>query len=133
MNVNRPNGNVALPGLQRHNPRTEDEVRENSRLRLLRILPDKLRRHVVAFLGEFVGTFMFLFFAFAGTQIANSQPNAVNTATGSTASTLLYISLAFGFSLLINAWVFFRITGGVFNPAVRIGAYLHTTWVLVLT
>ncbi len=33
-------------------------------------------------------------------------------------SQLLYISLAFGFSLAVNAWVFFRISGGLFNPAV---------------
>ena len=31
---------------------------------------------------------------------------------------LLYISLAFGFALATNAWVFFRISGGLFNPAV---------------
>jgi aquaporin related protein len=31
---------------------------------------------------------------------------------------LLYISLAFGFSLAVTVWVFFRISGGLFNPAV---------------
>jgi glycerol uptake facilitator-like aquaporin len=31
---------------------------------------------------------------------------------------LLYIALCFGFSLAVNAWVFFRISGGLFNPAV---------------
>jgi aquaporin related protein len=30
----------------------------------------------------------------------------------------LYISLSFGFSLMVNAWIFFRISGGLFNPAV---------------
>jgi glycerol uptake facilitator-like aquaporin len=29
-----------------------------------------------------------------------------------------YISLAFGFSLAVNAWVWFRVSGGLFNPAV---------------
>lgn len=51
-----------------------------------------------------------------------------NTNTGTTVITqvaqknpseLLYISLSFGFSLAVNAWVFFRISGGLFNPAVR--------------
>jgi aquaporin related protein len=31
---------------------------------------------------------------------------------------LLYISLVFGFSLGVNIWVFYRISGGLFNPAV---------------
>lgn len=52
---------------------------------------------------------------------------ASNTNTGTTVITqvaqknpseLLYISLSFGFSLAVNAWVFFRISGGLFNPAV---------------
>lgn len=66
-------------------------------------------------LGEFVGTYLFLFFAFAGTQVANTNPV---TMTGPNIASLLYISLAFGFSLAVNVWVFFRISGGLFNPAV---------------
>jgi aquaporin related protein len=31
---------------------------------------------------------------------------------------LLYISLIFGFSLMVCVWVFFRVSGGLFNPAV---------------
>ena len=30
----------------------------------------------------------------------------------------MYISLSFGFSLMVNAWIFFRVSGGLFNPAV---------------
>lgn len=85
-------------------------------------------------MGEFVGTFMFLFFAFAVTQVANAstagetQSAGTNgdgslTQTPNTAS-LLYISLGFGFSLCAVAWVFFRITGGLFNPAVTFGMWL---------
>ncbi|CAF9937952.1 MAG: hypothetical protein ALECFALPRED_007458 [Alectoria fallacina] len=92
--------------------------------RLLRTLPPTTRGHTVAVIGEFVGTISFLFFAFAGTQVANISSN---TNTGTTVITqvaqknpseLLYISLSFGFSLAVNAWVFFRISGGLFNPAV---------------
>ena len=32
-----------------------------------------IRNHCIAMAGEFAGTFLFLFFAFAGTQVANSQ------------------------------------------------------------
>ena len=92
--------------------------------RLLRRLPPTTRGHTVAVIGELVGTISFLFFAFAGTQVANISSN---TNTGNTVITtvqqknpaqLLYISLSFGFSLAANAWVFFRISGGLFNPAV---------------
>jgi len=67
---------------------------------------------------------MFLWLAFAGTQTANipSGDSASNStsggATGFNATILLYISLVFGFSLMVNVWVFFRISGGLFNPAV---------------
>ena len=73
-----------------------------------------LRGHIVAMSGEFVGTTMFLFFAFGGTQIANTLTPADAPNLGQ----LLYISLSFGFSLAVTAWVFYRISGGLFNPAV---------------
>jgi aquaporin related protein len=79
----------------------------------------------VAALGEFVGTTMFLFFAFAGTQVANvggrnNQSSTTGGETGFSPEVLLYISLVFGFSLMVNVWVFFRISGGIFNPAVSL-------------
>jgi len=89
-------------------------------------IPDKLRNHIVACSGEYVGTVLFLFFALSGTQVANNIPST-NVGNGDTAAPinagsnpaqLLYISLCFGFSLAVNAWVFFRISGGLFNPAV---------------
>ncbi|KAL2044456.1 hypothetical protein N7G274_003161 [Stereocaulon virgatum] len=97
---------------------------------LLRRLPTNVRGHVVAVLGEFVGTISFLFFAFAGTQVANISSNTnigtmvVTKVVQKNPAELLYISLAFGFSLAVNAWVFFRISGGLFNPAVTLGMVL---------
>jgi len=66
---------------------------------------------------------MFLFFAFSAAQVANAGAGNADTQGGSltqspNTSTLLYIALAFGFSLAVNVWVFFRISGGLFNPAV---------------
>jgi aquaporin rerated protein, other eukaryote len=91
------------------------------------------KNHFVASLGEFVGTTMFLFFAFGGTEVANigsnvnptnSSSSDSNTTTGATTgfnvAVLLYISVAFGFSLMVNVWIFFRISGGLFNPAVTL-------------
>jgi hypothetical protein len=86
-------------------------------------LDDGVRGHLVALLGEFAGTFLFLFFAFTGTQVANMSSEAGNNMSPDP-GVLLYIALAFGFSLAVNAWVFFRISGGLFNPAVSISHQL---------
>jgi aquaporin related protein len=84
--------------------------------------PMTARNNIVAGLGEFVGTFLFLFFAFAGTQVANTPPptstNGRNTSLPNT-SNLMFIALVFGFSLMTNVWAFYRVTGGLFNPVVR--------------
>ncbi|KAH8668738.1 aquaporin-like protein [Xylariales sp. PMI_506] len=83
----------------------------------------------VAAIGEWMGTTMFLFFAFAGTQVANAQAKAPGLATSSSTTTsfnpviMLYVAFAFGFSLMVNVWVFFRISGGLFNPAVTLALW----------
>ncbi|KXJ88930.1 aquaporin-like protein, partial [Microdochium bolleyi] len=85
-----------------------------------------VKNHIVAVVAEFMGTFMFLFFAFGGTQVVNGPANAAAAGGGivyapNDAAKLLYISLSFGMSLMVTAWVFFRISGGLFNPAVTLG------------
>lgn len=77
--------------------------------------------------GEFVGTVLFLWFALSGAQVANSIPTSSGASiaqVGSNPQQLQYIALSFGFSLAVNAWVFFRISGGLFNPAVTFGLML---------
>lgn len=101
----------------------QSDPQGGKRLPGLGFLPNKTRNHLIALIGEFIGTFMFLFFAFAATQVANAAAAAAtqgNAGTGDdslasapNAGSLLYISLAFGFSLAVNAWIFFRISGGV--------------------
>ncbi|KAK4443372.1 putative aquaporin [Podospora aff. communis PSN243] len=86
-------------------------------------LPPTLRNNTVAALGEFIGTFLFLFFAFAGTQVANSTV-AAGAGTAPNLVVLVYISLAFGVSLTANVWAFYRITGGLFNPSVTLALCL---------
>ncbi|KAI0178549.1 aquaporin-like protein [Hypoxylon sp. FL1284] len=95
---------------------------EERRIQLLNFLPLSVKNHVVAVASEFAGTFMFLLFALGGTNAVNQAPQegqpedlAANPAK------LLFISLCFGMSLAVNAWVFFRISGGLFNPAVSLG------------
>lgn len=125
MAAEHPNfGGFMLPegSPKRHRHGTDSTI--INRLPILYYLPRGFRAHFVAMCGEFAGTFLFLFFAFSGTQVANTQiqpPKSTEIAQTSNPAQLLYISLCFGFSLVVNAWVFFRISGGLFNPAVTLG------------
>lgn len=84
-----------------------------------------MRNNIVAMIGEFVGTFLFLFFSFAGTQIANTP--APEAGSGPNPTAIIFISLAFGVSLTANVWAFYRVTGGLFNPCVSL--ILQHAWV----
>lgn len=82
-------------------------------------LPDVHRNNLTAFISELAGTFMFLFFAFAIAQVALTPPP---TGADSPPNLLVifYIALGFGCSVAINVWLFYRVSGGMFNPAVRL-------------
>ncbi|RYP64437.1 hypothetical protein DL771_008753 [Monosporascus sp. 5C6A] len=84
----------------------------NIKNRMFHISP----HHLVASLSEFAGTFMFLFLAFGGTHAVNSNPLDLE----SLSAKLLFISLCFGTSLAVNVWVFYRVSGGLLNPAVTL-------------
>jgi aquaporin related protein len=91
-------------------------------------LPKHARGHVVAGIGEFIGTTVFIFMAFAAAQVAfvssnNTKKGNIDTSVSSvTPSELLYIALGAAFSLAVTAWTFFRISGGLFNPVVSISS-----------
>ena len=108
--------------------KTKETLAKGAKLPFLGKPGNPVRNHFIAMCGEFAGTFLFLFFSFTGTQVANSQTQGSSASTtlaqGSNPAQLLYISLSFGFSLGVNAWVFFRISGGLFNPAVTFGMCL---------
>lgn len=131
MNVNTPQvtGGFVLPGMKPDWRQRHHGARSITSMRMsfLNIFPPTIRGHFVATSGEFVGTFLFLFFAFAGTQVAQTTGSTV-PGSGSDTSRLLYISLSFGFSLAVNAWVFFRISGGLFNPAVSLAVSTMTRY-----
>ena len=106
--------------------RKDETDKKELHLPLVGYLPNKVRNHFIAMVGEFCGTFLFLLFAFIGTQVANSAAAAASSGNAGTApdgslaqapnaTVLLYISLAFGFSLVVNVWIFFRISGGELN------------------
>ncbi|GAA5868366.1 hypothetical protein JCM3774_003268 [Rhodotorula dairenensis] len=92
------------------------------------------KNHLVAALGEYVGTTLFMLFALGATNIANIPSTSVTGTTtagqdGTSAQTLntsnlLYIAFAFGISLTVTAWCFFRVSGGLFNPSITLGMLL---------
>lgn len=93
------------------------EKMEGGMMRVIEFLPESVRKYLVSAIGETIGTASFLFVALSGLQVANlakatqaksggideNSPNAPD------ASTLMYIALVFGFSLALNAWIFFRV------------------------
>jgi len=71
---------------------------------------------------EFIGTVMFLLLAFGAVQGSHQVQGHV--LRGSDLEQALYIATAFGLSLLVSAWLFFRATGGLFNPDVSLSLLL---------
>ncbi|CAL1196069.1 unnamed protein product [Candida parapsilosis] len=72
-----------------------------------------LKNHLIAFLGEFFGTFIFLWVAFVIAQIANQDPNIPQPGGGSDPMQLIMISFGFGFGVMMEF-------GGNLNPAVTL-------------
>lgn len=77
------------------------------------------RNHLVAAIGEFCGTFIFLWSAFVIAQIANSDLDVKRTG-GSHPGQLIMIAFGFGFSVMFAVFIFFRVSGGNLNPAVTL-------------
>ena len=81
--------------------------------------------HMIAASGEFVGTFLFLFFGFIGHLMAvDTAPNSGKNGVNSN-QTVIYIAMSYGLSLLVTVWTLFRISGGLFNPAVTLAFLLR--------
>lgn len=79
-----------------------------------------IQSHLVAATGEFVGTFFFLWMAYSAQIMALSQAGFLAVGGGTSSETIVIISLIYSLSLLVNAWAFYRISGGLFNPAVSL-------------
>jgi len=63
---------------------------------------------------------MFLYFSFIGQIMLVSQAAERSSINGQASSQQnIFTALLYGFSLLVNVWAFYRISGGLFNPAVR--------------
>lgn len=89
--------------------------------------PDTWHNHFIAAYGEFVGTFMFLLFAYIICNVANHAlelKSSANTPTTSHPSQVIMIAIGFGFSLMFSVWCFAGVSGGALNPAVSLSLAL---------
>jgi aquaporin related protein len=73
---------------------------------------------VHAALLEFVGTTTFLLLGFGGIQAVFGA--AAQSGNANTVEIVLYISTCMGLSLIASAWLFFRVTGALFNPNISL-------------
>jgi aquaporin related protein len=69
---------------------------------------------------EFIGTTFFFLLGLGGIQAAAGEA----LQSGSTIEHTLYIATSMGFSLLVTAWLFYRVTGGLFNPNITLALFL---------
>ncbi|ODV60407.1 aquaporin [Ascoidea rubescens DSM 1968] len=86
-------------------------------------LSNSLRNYLVVIIGEFCGTFIFLWTAFMIAQIANHDiilNSMLDVERGSSPAQLIMISFGFGFGVMVSVFLFFRVSGGNFNPAVTV-------------
>jgi len=82
-----------------------------------------LSEDLAAALLELIGTAFFLLIGLGGIQAATAE-NLSGARPASNIQQVLYISTSMGFSLLVSAWLFFRITGGLFNPNISLALLL---------
>lgn len=90
-----------------------------------------LKNDLVAMMGEFVGTVLFLLFSLGAVQSVNSALASADDTTEITSDDraarivgYFYISAAFGFALFAMASIFYRFTGSIFNPSVGLALWI---------
>ncbi|KAJ6577559.1 putative aquaporin 1 [Mycena capillaripes] len=83
-------------------------------------VPFSIRKDITAASMELVGTMFFLLLGLGGIQASTAE-----TSDGVTnVERILYISTCMGFALVVCAWIFYRITGSLFNPCVTVSLML---------
>jgi aquaporin related protein len=87
-------------------------------------MPEEARNILVVIIGEFCGTFMFLLLSYIGAQTAIKTNAPLNPDAPLLPFSLMYIASSFGGAIAVNVWIFYRVTGGMFNPAVTLGLVL---------
>ncbi|OCH92470.1 putative aquaporin 1 [Obba rivulosa] len=73
---------------------------------------------------EYVGTTVFLLLGFGGLQATQGEVQSGGNDSPTGVESIMYKSLTMGCSLLISAWLFFRVTGALFNPNISLALLL---------
>lgn len=85
-------------------------------------VPLPIRNRSIAMLSEFVGTFLFMLIGLGGNStIINDPAMELQYESGEVSANpakVLVIAVIWGVAVTVNTWTFFRISGGLFNPAV---------------
>lgn len=89
----------------------------------------QFKMDLIAAIGEFMGTFVFLLVGLGGIQAGKTSNTDNSIATVGNSSVpnlnlLMYVSTSMGLSLLFSCWIFFRATGAAFNPNVSLALLL---------
>lgn len=90
------------------------------------VLPLGFFNFFIAVMSEFLASTTFFFLALAGTQVAHLSlvPDVAGLQVASEVlnptAQPLYVALVFGLSLLVMGWAWFKITSGLFNPAITL-------------
>lgn len=84
---------------------------------------ENLSEDLLAAAFEFVGTTLFLLLGLGGIQATSAEIDG-SVATTSNLDKVFSIASSMGFSLLVTVWIFYRITGAVFNPNVSLALLL---------
>ena len=91
-------------------------------------VPLRIRNRSIAMISEFVGTFLFMLIGLGGNSAVINDAAVAAQYGGGDASAdpakILFIATVWGASVTVNAWSFFRISGGLFNPAVTMALML---------
>nr|B0DMR6.2 RecName: Full=Aquaporin Lacbi1:392091 [Laccaria bicolor S238N-H82] len=85
---------------------------------------DNVYEDLAAATLEFIGTAFFLLFGLGGIQASTAEDTASGQPPASGIEHVLYISTCMGLSLVVSAWLFFRVTGGLFNPNISFALLL---------
>ncbi|KAJ7220286.1 aquaporin-like protein [Mycena pura] len=86
-------------------------------------LSANFRRDLLAASLEFVGTTLFLLLGLGGIQAVTAE-KASSAGHVTDVDQALYIATCMGLSLVVCAWIFFRITGSLFNPCITVSLML---------
>jgi aquaporin related protein len=89
-------------------------------------VPMRIRNRSIAMFSEFVGAFLFMLVGIGGNStVIHGPAKAMQYGGGdmmADPAKILFVATVWGMAVSVNAWAFFHVSGGLFNPAVTMVA-----------